>query len=50
MLYDRDKDIIKKLIENEKGKYQRFNLGDIEYIIDTIKKCAYLEDEIKKYK
>jgi hypothetical protein len=46
MLYEKDKDIIKKLIANEKGEYLRFSLGDIEYIIDTIKKCALLEDKI----
>jgi hypothetical protein len=47
MLYEKDKDIIEKLKANAEGKYLRFSLGDIEYIIDTIKKCALLEDKIK---
>ena len=45
MLYDKDKEIIEKLRKNAEGKYLRFGWGDIEYIIETIKKCAKLEDK-----
>ena len=44
MLYDRDKELIKKLLDNAAGIYSRFSNGDVEYLIHTIKKCARLED------
>jgi len=45
MLYERDKEIIRKLQDNANGKYLRFFQGDIEYIVHTIKKCTKLEDK-----
>lgn len=48
MLYDKDKELIKKLQDNADGKYGRFGQGDIDYIIYTIKKYAELEEKEKK--
>jgi len=45
MLYDKDKELIKKLMLNSQGKYKRFSQGDVEYLTHTIKKCARLEEE-----
>jgi len=48
MLYNRDKEIIKKLRLNAKGEYNRFTQGDVEYIISAIVKYSVLEDETSK--
>lgn len=45
MLYEKDKELIKKLQDNANGKYGRFTQGDINYIMHTIRKCARLEDK-----
>lgn len=45
MLYNRDKEIIEKLKLHAKGQCQQFSKGDIEYIIVTMEKCAFLENE-----
>jgi|WetSurSiteA1Bulk_404760.scaffolds.fasta_scaffold00377_5 hypothetical protein len=46
MLYERDKELIRKLQKNAEGKYQQFTQGDVEYLVHTIKKCSRLEDEL----
>ena len=44
-LYDRDKELIRLLKLNAEGNYNRFSVGDVEYLILTIKKCADLEED-----
>ena len=48
MLYDKDKELIKKLQDNANDKYNCFTQGDIEHIIDTIKRHSILADRIRQ--